>query len=93
VTDRVGQCNVIERAVELSTGALTLRRIRALESEVVAARQSAGDANLHLLPGPELFGPDDVGDLPDGLHPNAAGYRRMGERFHRLVFEQGPFCR
>jgi len=93
VTDRVGQCNVIERAVELSTGALTLQRIRVLESEVVAARQSAGDANLHLLSGPDLFGPDDVGDLPDGLHPNAAGYQRMGERFHRLVFEQGPFRR
>jgi hypothetical protein len=93
VTDGAGQCCVIERAVELSTGALTLRRVRALETEVVAARRAAGDANLHLLPGPDLFGPDDIGDLPDGLHPNAAGYQRMGERFHRLVFEQGPFRR
>jgi lysophospholipase L1-like esterase len=30
-------------------------------------------------------------DLPDGLHPNAAGYQRMGERFHRLAFQDGPF--
>lgn len=28
--------------------------------------------------GPGLFGSID---LPDGLHPDAAGYRRMGERF------------
>ena len=93
VTDRAGQCGVIERPLELVAGALTLRRIRALEAEIVAARQAAGDANLHLVHGPDLFGPDDIGDLPDGLHPNAAGYQRMGERFHRLVFEQGPFRR
>ena len=30
-------------------------------------------------------------ELEPTLHPNAAGYRRMGERFHRLVFEEGPF--
>jgi lysophospholipase L1-like esterase len=36
-----------------------------------------------------LFGPDDVGDLPDGLHPNAAGYRRMGERFHAVALADG----
>ena len=30
-----------------------------------------------------------IGDLPDMLHPNAAGYRRMGERFHRLAFASG----
>ena len=42
--------------------------------------------------GPELFGPDDVEDLPDGLHPNHAGYQRIGERFHALAFEgDGPF--
>ena len=59
-----------------------MRRIRELEAEIVAARRAAGDEHLHLLAGPELFGLDDVDDLPDGLHPNAAGYRRMGERFH-----------
>ena len=40
-----------------------------------------------------LFGPDDVAELPDGLHPSAEGYRRMGERFHTVVFEgTGPFA-
>jgi lysophospholipase L1-like esterase len=92
VTDDAGRfTTVIERPPELAVGALTLRRIRDLEAEIVAARQAAGDSNLHLLHGPDLFGPGDVDDLPDGLHPNTAGYQRMGERFFTLAFEQGPF--
>jgi lysophospholipase L1-like esterase len=82
---------VLDRPAEASTGALTLQRIRELEAEVVAGRRAAGDANLHLLSGLDLFGPDDAVDLPDGLHPNAGGYRRIGERFHQLAFETGPF--
>ena len=71
-----------------------VRRIRELEAEIVTARRAAGDEHLHLLQGTDLFGPDDVDDLPDGLHPNAAGYQRMGERFHRLAFAPGaPFGR
>jgi hypothetical protein len=90
-TAETGQCSVLPRPPELAVGALTLRRIRELEAEIVAARRAAGDEHLHLMHGPELFGPDDVGDLPDGLHPNAEGYQRMGERFHRMAFEDGPF--
>jgi hypothetical protein len=91
--DAEGQCVVYERPAALALGALTLRRIRELEAEVVAARRAAGDPHLHLVQGPDLFGPDDVGDLPDGLHPNAAGYQRMGERFHALAFQgDGPFA-
>jgi hypothetical protein len=91
--DEDGQCAVPPRPEALALGALTLRRIRELEAEIVAARQAAGDRHLHLLQGPDLFGPDDVGDLPDGLHPNAAGYQRLGERFHALAFQgDGPFA-
>lgn len=75
--------HVVPRSAELSTGSLTLRRIRELEAAVVAARN---DPNLHLLDGLALFGPRDAGDLPDDLHPNPAGYRRMGERFHAMAF-------
>lgn len=86
-----GNFAAIARSPELSSGSLTLRRIRDLEAAIVTARQRAGDSNLHLLDGTELFGTDDLDDLPDGLHPNAAGYRRMGQRFHSLAFQQGPF--
>lgn len=81
------------RPAFLATGALTLVRIRELIAATVAQRRSAGDANLHYLDGLSLFGPDDAVDMPDQLHPNRAGYRRMGERFHRAVFMDGPFAR
>jgi hypothetical protein len=87
-----GRFDVIERPEELLLGALTLRRIRTLLERVVARRREAGDTNLHSLHGHELFGVEDVDDLPDGLHPNSDGYRRMGERFAAYAFAPGaPF--
>jgi hypothetical protein len=87
-----GTFTAVPRPRDLATGALSLQRIRALEAEIVSARRAA-DPNLHLLSGLDLFGPADVDDLPDGLHPNAAGYQRMGERFHAWAFDGGPFGR
>ncbi len=73
-------------------GALTLNIIREVLAGIVASR-AEDDVNLHYLDGRELFGPDDVPDLPDALHPNAPGYRRMGERFAALAFApDGPFA-
>ncbi|TDD84037.1 lipase [Actinomadura rubrisoli] len=66
---------------------LTLVRMRELIEEVVAVRAER-DPRLLYLDGRSLFGPDDADDLYDGLHPNADGYRRIGERFHARVF--GP---
>lgn len=89
-----GKAAVVERPAELATGALSIGRIRELIETVVAKRQRGGDANLYLLDGRELFGAGDLADLPDGLHPNTAGYRRMGERFVALAFGEGrPFAR
>lgn len=85
--------HVVERPEVLTTGALTLTRIRALLEQVVANRREHGDEQLHYLHGHELFGPDDLDDLPDDLHPNAAGYLRMGERFAAAAFSPGaPFA-
>ncbi|MCU1353981.1 MAG: GDSL-like Lipase/Acylhydrolase family, partial [Acidimicrobiales bacterium] len=93
VADDTGLCQRIERPADDPPGALTLRRIRDLLTEIAAARQADGDRNLHLLSGLDLFGADDVDDLPDGLHPNPAGYARIADRFERYAFapEGGPF--
>lgn len=84
---------VVERPEALSLGALTLARIRELLELIVANRREHGDGNLHYLHGYELFGPADIADLPDDLHPNPAGYIRMGERFASAAFSPGaPFA-
>lgn len=69
------------RTPETSTGALNLKRIRLILQEGVAIRK---DENLTYLDGLKLFNEADVADLPDRLHPNDAGYQRMGKRFAKL---------
>ena len=65
----------------LREGCMSLRGVRRIIERVVAGRVEAGDGNLYYLDGLSLFGEEDAGDLPDDLHPNPAGYIRMGERF------------
>lgn len=80
------------RPADLAEGALTVERVRALINDVVAGRRARGDAHLHLLDGLSLFGPGDIG-LSDNIHPDAAGYRLIAERFHRVAFgAHGPFA-
>ena len=72
----------------VAEGRLSLGVIRETLARIVAER-SPRDPNLHYLDGRLLFGPDDLDYLPDNLHPNAEGYRLMGERFAQLVFGPG----
>lgn len=69
-------------------GALTMPALRATLDGIVR-RRARHDPWLRFLDGRELFGAGDVADLPDGLHPNAAGYRRIGERFATTAFGPG----
>jgi lysophospholipase L1-like esterase len=80
---------VVDRPEALSTGALTARRIRQLLRSIVERRRASGDGALTYLDGLALFDTPDLTDLPDGLHPNAAGLARMGERFAALAFGPG----
>jgi lysophospholipase L1-like esterase len=70
------------RTSEFSVGALTLKRVRILLQEAIAKR---ADPHLSYLDGLSLFDQSDAADLPDNLHPNDAGYQRMGKRFAALV--------
>jgi hypothetical protein len=82
--DSLASYSATERPHSAADGALTLVESRAIISDVVARRKNAGDANLSYLDGLTLFGAADEADLPDHLHPNAAGQERMGLRFAAL---------
>ncbi|GAA3098486.1 SGNH/GDSL hydrolase family protein [Streptomyces echinatus] len=75
---------------ERAGGKLTLRVIREELARIVRER-SAEDPALHHLDGRELYGEADCAELPlpDGLHPDTAGHRRIGERFAALAFAAG----
>ncbi|MCN9242693.1 GDSL-type esterase/lipase family protein [Streptomyces sp. RY43-2] len=79
---------------ERAAGRLTLTVIRAELARIVAQR-AADDPNLHYLDGRDLYGEKDYAELPlpDDIHPDPAGHRRIAENFARLAFRDGgPFC-
>lgn len=75
----------------VNTGSMSLVRVREILQDVVERRTAQGDRNLDYFNGLELFNEADRHDLPDDLHPNPAGYIRMGNRFfNKYLKEQGP---
>ncbi|GHB53964.1 lipase [Streptomyces viridiviolaceus] len=79
---------------ERAAGRLTLDVIRAELARIVEQR-AADDPNLHYLDGRDLYGERDYAEfpLPDEVHPDPAGHRRIGENFARLAFgDGGPFA-
>jgi len=64
---------------------LTVGMIREQIEEVVDTMRSRGDRNLHYRNGLTWFGEADASMLPDGLHPDAAGCKLMGDRFAERV--------
>ncbi|MCB1692965.1 MAG: lipase [Pseudomonadales bacterium] len=88
VPDERGKFVTLRGHEAVQAGCLTLRRIREIIAGVVDTRRELGDRHIGYLDGLMLFSEADAGDLPDDLHPNPGGYRRMGERFADLVF--GP---
>ena len=59
----------------------TLSAMREEVAEAVQVMISRGDRNIHYIDGLKLFGSDLIGLLPDELHPNAEGYKIMGQNF------------
>jgi lysophospholipase L1-like esterase len=79
---------------ERAFGRLTLTVIRDELARIVALR-AADDPHLHYLEGLDLYGEKDHAEfpLPDGIHPDPAGHRRIAENFARLAFgDGGPFA-
>ncbi|MET8745218.1 GDSL-type esterase/lipase family protein [Streptomyces sp. NPDC004728] len=79
---------------ERAAGRLTLNVIRDELARIVEQR-TVDDPNLHYLDGRELYGEKDYAEfpLPDEVHPDPSGHRRIGENFARLVFgDGGPFA-
>ncbi len=73
---------------EVRSGRLTLSVIRAELARLVA-RRATSDPKLHYLDGRELYGEAEAAELPlpDDLHPDSAGHRRIGENFARFAAE------
>ena len=65
-------------------GELTLRGIREILSELVAVRAQT-DPNIHYMDGLELFSHEDAQTMPDGIHPDAAGYKTIANNFAQRV--------
>ena len=97
IQERDGRKQLVFGAIEghepVRQNSLSLTQMREIISELVLARRKAGDYALDYIDGLRLFPADDQHDLDDDLHPNAAGYIRMGERFAGIAFGQGLFSR
>lgn len=58
--------------------------LQGMREEVQAAAEALrahGDKRIHYVNGLDVFGADLAHLLPDDLHPNAEGYRAMGQNF------------
>ena len=65
-------------------GELTLRGIREILSNLVEAR-SKTDPNIFYMDGLQLFNETEALTMPDGIHPDAAGYRTIAKNFVERV--------
>lgn len=65
-------------------GELTLRGIREILTQVVRQR-AASDPNIYYMDGLELFDEIEALTMPDGIHPDAEGYRVIARNFVERV--------
>ena len=63
---------------------MTLRGIREILSEIVEAR-AVTDSNIFYMDGLQLFNETEAMTMPDGIHPDAEGYRVIARNFVERV--------
>ena len=63
----------------------TLRQYREAVLGSVETLRKLGDQRIFSVDGTELFGENLLRLMPDGLHPDAEGYRLLGQNFLRNV--------
>ena len=63
----------------------TLQEMRNEVRAAAEALKECGDGNIHYINGLDIFGPELNEFLPDQLHPNAEGYKRLGANFTEKV--------
>lgn len=73
------------RETEPNRVGFTLAAMREEVAGAVETLRAHGDRNAHYVDGLSLFGPDLLSLLPDNVHPNAEGYRVLGQNFVREV--------
>ena len=64
---------------ERNAVSLSLTNMQQQVARAVDDLKSSGDANVYYVDGLRLFGKDLAHMLPDDLHPNAEGYKPLGE--------------
>jgi GDSL-like Lipase/Acylhydrolase family len=82
--DLHGRAHHLDVSRSPADGLLTLRDIRAALASIVQGRRRT-DVNLWYLDGLSLLGEGDVAHLVDGLHPDAAGYIEIADKFVALA--------
>lgn len=59
----------------------TLQDYRQRVAESAEVLREYGDKHLYYIDGRDVIGEEDASCMPDGLHPNADGYKLMGRKF------------
>lgn len=70
----------VQRETTVNPAGFTLVQMRQEVKNAVETLRAFGDEQIYYINGLDILGADLAHLLPDDLHPNAEGYRLMGER-------------
>jgi lysophospholipase L1-like esterase len=66
---------------ETNTAGFTLQQMREEVAAAVEVLRSYGDRSVYYVDGRQVFGPELARLQPDGVHPDAEGYKALGQNF------------